>query len=437
MGKVLFSSNTLWGSFSMTPEETADLILNYGSVEEALDFRFNTDLAFQRRFAFGEFIDNLRRGDLTSDRFFLNAINQWQGITGQSLEDDVSFDLQSNMYVFLPDVDDGEAKYVITHVNPELASLTLAANTLLTNAIADRMVSVKGCLADPFIHIIYGYAHQNKIAELGYNSHMGGFAMGLDDVWTFPNERYLRVGIVFGYAGGRTTFSGSAVGRGKFAKHDIYTIELFSAYEFFNDRHLKTNIGGIIGYSRNDDRLHRTDLGSNVFDAKVRSNNIFMGIEFVKNLYAYRSYQFGLWLRANYSRIAQEGYDESTVAALGAQHVSAVNHDFLTTVVGFNVEKEILDSERVDKKLTLSLKTGWECQVVWKYSDATFSFDNNLGFIGKFIPAFRHPSRSAAIVSLGVSQKLNIHWSIVGAYIARFNKDISTHNLSLGVEYSF
>ncbi|MDR2629233.1 MAG: autotransporter outer membrane beta-barrel domain-containing protein [Puniceicoccales bacterium] len=439
MGGALLSENTLLGHSPMTSEEVANLVVNHGSVEEMLDAQMGASSAFQSRFNFGAFVDNLRNEDLASDRSFLNVMNRWLGVADEQssmIRGDIDFGLQSNMYVFLPDIGDGEAKHVITHVNSELASLTLAANTLLASAIADRMVSVKGCLADPFIHIVYGHACQNKISGLGYNSHMGGFAMGLDDVWTFPNEKYLRVGVVFGYAGGKTAFSGSAVGLGKSVKHDIYTIELFSAYEFFNDRYLKTNIGSIIGYSFNDDRLHRTDLGSNVFDAKVRSNNIFMGMEFVKNLYAYRGYQFGLWFRANYSRIAQKGYDESTVAAMGAQHVSAVNHDFFTTVAGFNVEKEILDSEVVDKKLTLSLKTGWECQLVWKRSDATFSFDNNLG-LGKFAPAFRQPSRSAAIISLGASQKLDIHWSIVGSCIARFNKDISTHNLSLGAEYSF
>ncbi|MDR2776955.1 MAG: autotransporter outer membrane beta-barrel domain-containing protein [Puniceicoccales bacterium] len=439
IGKAFFSKNTLLGLPPMTPEEVADLVVDHGSVEEMLDAEFDENSVFQRGLNFGAFVDSLRDEDLRDDGSFRSAVNRWRGIAdGQSSmsKENIDLNLQSNMYVFLPDIGDGEAKHVITHVNSELASLTLAANTLLANAIADRMISVKGCLADPFIHIIYGHAHQNKIAGLGYNSRMGGFAMGLDDVWTFPNERYLRIGVVFGYAGGKTAFSGSAVGLEKTVKHDIYTIELFSAYEFFNDRRLKTNIGSIIGYSFNDDRLHRIDLGSNVFDAKVRSNNVFIGMECVKNLYAYKDYQFGLWLRANYSRIAQKGYDESTVAAMGAQHVSAVNHDFFTTVVGFNVEKEILDSEWIDKKLTLSLKTGWECQVVWKHSDATFSFDNNIG-LGKFAPVFRQPSRNAAIVSLGASQKLNIHWSIVGSYIARFNKDIATHNLSLGAEYSF
>jgi outer membrane autotransporter protein len=315
--------------------------------------------------------------------------------------------------------------------------LTETANALFINAITDRLTSVKGCLADPFVHIIYGSVHQSKkISGLGYNSRMGGFIMGLDDVWAFTNERYLRMGVAFGYAYGKTKFFGPAISREKSAKHNIYTIELFGAYEFFNDRYLKADIGVTIGYSRNDDRLHRTDIASNVFDARVRSDNLFVGVEFVKNLYAYEDYQFGLWLRTNYSRIAQKGYDEATTAAMEAQHVSSVNHDFLTTVVGVNIEKEIPDQDLFEKKLTLSLKTGWEYQVMRKYSNATISFDNNLG-IAKFAPTFRHLSRNAALISFGALRKFGIHWSIVGSYIGRFNKGISTHNLSVGAEYSF
>jgi hypothetical protein len=73
---------------------------------------------------------------------------------------------------------------------------------------------------------------------------------------------------------------------------------------------------------------------------------------------------------------------------------------------------------------------------VQKHSDATVTFDNNLG-IGEFVPIFGCPSRNAAIVALGPSKKLNVHWSIAGSYVARFNKDISIHNLSCDIKYSF
>jgi hypothetical protein len=37
-------------------------------------------------------------------------------------------------------------------------------------------------------------------------------------------------------------------------------------------------------------------------------------------------------------------------AAVGAQYVSPVNYHLLTTCLGFNIEKEILDPAYADKK---------------------------------------------------------------------------------------
>jgi threonyl-tRNA synthetase len=70
-----------------------------------------------------------------------------------------------------------------------------------------------------------------------------------------------------------------------------------------------------------------------------------------------------------------------------------------------------------------------------KLSDAMISFENTSG-IGEFSPTLGSPSRNATIVCLRASKKLSFNWSITGSSLARFNKDISTHNLSCGVEYS-
>jgi hypothetical protein len=326
--------------------------------------------------------------------------------------------------------------YTKHHANGELASLAVEANTLVTGAISDRLINVKGCLADPFIHAIYGHAHQDEVDGFGYNNNMGGLVLGIDDVWDFPDERYLRLGAAFGYVHGKTNFSGSATGLEKSAKQDFYTAELFGAYESFNDEQLKTNVGVTLGYGHGCDKLHRVDSAFSTFDGKIKSHNVFVGAEFIKNLYAYEGCQFGLWFRGNYNHIAQKGYDESTAATVGAQHVSAVNHNLITTVLGINVEREIFDSEHADKKWLLSLKAGWECQPRRKISDATVTFDNNSG-IGAITPIFRYPSKHAAIGTFTVSRKLNINWSVVGSYTGRFNKDISTHTLSCGAQYSF
>jgi outer membrane autotransporter protein len=298
------------------------------------------------------------------------------------------------------------------------------------------MTSVKGCLADPFIHVLYGQGHQNVILGFGYNNKAYGFALGADNIWNFTNERYLRIGIVYGFLHGKTDFFGSASGLGKSAKHDVHTVELFAAYESFNEKLLKTNLCIILVYSHTLHRMHRVDLNSCDFNANMHSNTMFAHVDFVKNLFTRKGYNFGLWLRGTFYHVDQQGYDESSVATTGPQHVSGTKHDILTTVLGINVEKEFLDHGRDDRKFTLSLKSGWECHAIRKYSDTTATFDNDVG-VGEFIPVFGCPSKHAAIIALEAIKKLNDHWSIVAFYVARVNKDMHTHTISSGIEYSF
>jgi hypothetical protein len=322
------------------------------------------------------------------------------------------------------------------YVNVELASLTVAAHTLLSNAISHRLTRVKGRLADPFVHAVYGHSHQHKLAKWGYSNDMGGFVAGADNVWSLSDEQYLRLGAAFGYVHGKTNFSHSVVDVEKSAKHDIHMVELFGAYESFDDNQLKTNVGVTLSYGHGRDKLHRVNPGLGVFDGKIRSHNIFAGMEFVKNLYAYEGCQFGLWLRANYNHIAQKGHGETSLAPFGAQHVSAVDHNLFTTTLGLNVEREFFDPEHADERWLLSLKAGWKCQPVRKHSAATILVDNNFG-IGAIVPAYGQPGKHAAIGILAVAKKLNDHWNIAGSYMGRLSGNISSHSLSCGILYSF
>ncbi|MDR1233260.1 MAG: autotransporter outer membrane beta-barrel domain-containing protein [Puniceicoccales bacterium] len=366
------------------------------------------------------------------------------------------------------------------YVNMELVSLAVTAHDLLSNAIASRLTNIKDSLADRpastkdpladhstsaenpltghptsaedslanrltgvkdpltdlFVYAVYDHAHQDELTKWGYDSNMGGFVLGIDNAWDLSTEKYLRLGIAFGYVGGKTEFFGSTSLLEESARHNFYMIELFGAHESYNDEQLRTNVALTLGYSRGNDKLHRVNSELGTFDAKVRSNNIFIGLDFVKNLYVSKGFQYGPWLRVNYSRIAQKNHDDSTTAAVGAQHVSAVNHNYLTTILGLNIEREPLDSEHVDKRWLFSLKLGWEYQVMRKHTDATILIDNPFG-IGKIIPAYGQPGKHAAVGVLAASKKLNDNWNIVGAYMGRFNRRISAHSLACGIQYLF
>jgi hypothetical protein len=318
------------------------------------------------------------------------------------------------------------AEEVVLIIGNETMFPTVDANNLLTDAISTRMTNVRGCLTEPFVYGIYGHTNRNNIVT-GYSpkSDMLGFTLGMDYVWTFENEKYFRLGAAFGYVHGKTTplkdlamAIGGMAGNGGFEKdiHDVCAARFFGAYESFNDKCLKTNIGVILGYNYGRDRIRQ---GND--DSKFASHGLSLGLEFIKNLYAYDGYQFGLWLRANYSFISKKLLHDGD----GSMKFL---HNFLATVVGLNVEKEIF--QNADKKTTLSLKTGWECRMQHIVSDETSNNSNET-------TGHKYPAKSVAIVSIGISQKLNSHWNIAGSYSARFGKDFLSHSLSGGIEYSF
>jgi hypothetical protein len=94
---------------------------------------------------------------------------------------------------------------VSSHPNAELASLAVDITNLVPKTLYNGMASIKRWFGDPFIHVIYEHSRQAEIAGFGYNNNTGGFLMGIDNVWTFPNERYLSLGAAFGYVHGKRT----------------------------------------------------------------------------------------------------------------------------------------------------------------------------------------------------------------------------------------
>jgi hypothetical protein len=203
-------------------------------------------------------------------------------------------------------------------------------------------------------------------------------------------------------------------------------VELFSAYESFNDKCLKTNIGVILGYGYGKDKSRIGDKGNmGELDIKSTSHSILLGVEFIKNLYAYDGYQFGLWLKTNYGHIFLRIDDNEKLRSSDKDCNHNFKHNFLSTVIGLNVEKETFN--HADKKLILSLKVGWEFQIKYK----TISFASSDSF------SWLYPIKNTIILSFRASQELNDHLSIVGSYAGRFNKDFLVHSLAAGIEYAF
>ncbi|MDR0742022.1 MAG: autotransporter outer membrane beta-barrel domain-containing protein [Puniceicoccales bacterium] len=163
----------------------------------------------------------------------------------------------------------------------------VSTNNLLTDVLSGRMTNIKGCLANSFVHAIYGHSQNKVVAKYGFKNNIYGFILGIDDVWVFANEKYLRLGAALGYTHGEA-ISVNTVSVGKSLRikfeegdmnynHDAYTVKLFCAHESFNDKRLKTNIGIIFGYNYN-----RSNLVERMLPFEYTSHGLSLGVEFIK-----------------------------------------------------------------------------------------------------------------------------------------------------------
>jgi hypothetical protein len=327
------------------------------------------------------------------------------------------------------------SEYAKSQANGELASINTASVVAFKNSVAPRLADVKGNGNDPFVLAIAGHSHQSQIGGFGYSSDLYGIAGGADYSFKLGNECYTRVGAVVGYINGDTEFTGSSIGRRKTAKQDVYTASLFAAYESFNAKNLKTNASLFIGTSYTKTKLFRIDGDNHAFHGRMSSINEFVSFEAINNLYYWKGAQFGLWFKADYNHIRQNGYSETSTAATGCQHVSKIDFDFFNTTIGINIEKEIQHAARQDSRLRLYLKAGWNAQLTGKHSDGTVSIDGT--HFGSFSPTLGSPSRHSAVLSAGFRNKLNSHWDVVGEWDAHVSKDQTNNTVLLGVGYTF
>jgi hypothetical protein len=253
------------------------------------------------------------------------------------------------------------SEYARDHANAEVAAISAHSISLVWDAIGRRLSDARNNGTGTFAYAVGSHIPQGEIVGLGYNHEMYGCTVGADRRWNVNDKRYTRFGGLVGYINGDTRFFGSASGRKKTDKYDMYIGALFGACECFNDRDLKTNFNAIIGFGHGSHKLHRVSESDDAFSANLKSKSVFLNAEFIKNVYQCKGCQFGLWTKVDYNHIRQGSYVESTTnpGRVGVDHVSKVNHDFLNTIVGLNIEREFVSASHMDRKLALALCAGW------------------------------------------------------------------------------
>ncbi|MDE6432296.1 MAG: autotransporter outer membrane beta-barrel domain-containing protein, partial [Opitutales bacterium] len=321
----------------------------------------------------------------------------------------------------------------IAGTSNSLANTNIAAMSMLRSALNSRLTDISAGGDEAFISGIGGHVHQNELAGVGYSGDLYGITARADKLLHNKDCGYIRLGAMIGYLYGDINFRGLAIGKKQTAKQDNYIGMLYGAYESVNDKNLKTDLNLSFGFGYTNNRVSRIDEKDFGYNAKVKSNDILVSAEFIKNVYAVQGIQFGLWLKADYNRIHQKSYNESASnGGKSAQSVSKVNFDFLDTTVGINIEKEICNSSRADRSLRLYARAGWNCQPLRHHSTISAEISGKSGVVD---PEFG--SHNSAVFIAGLRQRLNANWEIIGEWNGSFNKKHSNNVVTVGAGYSF
>jgi outer membrane autotransporter protein len=269
---------------------------------------------------------------------------------------------------------------------------------------------------------------------MGYGSDLKGISGGLDWIWEFPDESYLRMGMVIGYVRGDTNFSWPASGKCSNMDSDICSGGLFAASEYFGENNLKTNISRFAGFGHGKNKLARIDADGNSFKGQMSSNNQFVHLEIVKNLCTAGGVQIGPWLRTEYNHVAQKEYTES--GAAGSRTISRIGHNSIDVTIGVNMEREFQHETEADSRLRIFLKAGWCRQALRKHSSAAVHFDVPL-LRNIYSPKFGYSRRNSALLIAGFREKFDVHWDLTASWHGFFSKNYHGNILSATIAYNF
>lgn len=314
----------------------------------------------------------------------------------------------------------------------ELAETDMAAGAMFRGAVAARLTDVKGNGNDPFISVIGGRIRRSEVSGVWYDGDLYGVAAGGDKLINLQSGAYMRLGGMLGYVRGDIDFHGSAVDNKRSVKQDNYLLSVYSAYESFNENGLKTDFNLSLGYGYGEHRLSRLDAQNNSFSAKMKSDNLFISGELVKNLYAIQGVQIGFWLKADYNHIRQKGYSEHAANGGTAQSVSKANFDSLDTIVGVNIEKDLQNQYNPNRRTRFYAKAGWNCQPARSHSTILAGV---YGQMDETNPSLK--PHNAAVFVAGCRQKLNANWDIITEWNGSFSKKHSYNLVTFSVGYTF
>ena len=304
----------------------------------------------------------------------------------------------------------------------------------IKSALGEILTDVKGNGNDPFVKIFGTHCDQDAINGIGYKGNIYGVLGGLDYKWNIGNNgnENAVAGAMLGLAQSRTTFNCENDDNGMWGQQNMYICGLFAAYENSNQKLLKTNFNIFAGLNYAKNELWRTDDNNTHYSTDFNSQDWFINVEAVKNLFKFSGWQTGPYAGIEYNYIRQDGHKESGNSA-NAIDISAANYHLLDTTIGLNIEKEWQDQANSERRLRIYGRFGWDYQVIRDANGANAKIDGG----DPFRPYMSYLGKNSFLCTLGLRYQLNSNWDVNGSYAGNFSKTYNSHNINFGVGYTF
>jgi hypothetical protein len=328
-------------------------------------------------------------------------------------------------------------KYAQNFANGTIAQAGMEISATADRVLAQHLRDVKGNGNDPFAGILAGYGRRSVEAASGFGDSCDFSGLLLGEDWSFKvGPGMAKIGVAAGYVRSQTDFFGPSVSVSRKSTCNALFANLFAAYEWFDGGQLKNNFLLTVGCGNGRHKITREDAELHRYVAKFDDATISASGEWTKNLYRWRQVQFGPWLGFRYNRVTQDGYREScAVHGSDFATMSEVVHDLLNGSFGISCEREIESMEIPGRRLLLSGKLGWQCQLLRSNSGATASIANQE--YGEFEPVIGYGKRNACVINGNFRVHINPHWSFRGQWHGSFARDYTCNSVSVDVGYSF
>jgi hypothetical protein len=299
-------------------------------------------------------------------------------------------------------------QYAKTCISGELAQLGCEVHWAFSRALEGHLKNFQR--NGTFALGIHSRIHRDSGVDLSHRSTIGGGLIGQDVIKPLSPTALLRYGAYGAYARTDMHFSGKGAALGKTAQQTYALGAIFSALEGQTAKNLSQTIHATLGGGQVRNHTQRIDGNGNHFSARFGGSTTFFNVEGVRNLLRFNGFQLGPTAGLFCECHRQNGHLETSKAASGATSLVSVRHAMGTSLLGFNLERDLGccgNSEECRGKFFA--RAGWRHRTRQHHTDILATVQGTP--YGEFLALQRYGSRDTTALAFGLQGFINQRWS--------------------------